>query len=146
MQDASALQETIVYGYIRAIAEGPSELDRQRRHANLCALAALPAADSGELVHSGMFGDQCGADVAAVQVIHFAQCRAGLEYQWDSWIEQFEALLRRLCWSRVTVQLETAALGTHTFHWVASVGGYCPGRTAFDDGVQRLWQRSGVVY
>ena len=146
MQEASVQQASIVYGYIRAAAAGQSALDAQRQQVNLLALDALPMAEDAHLVHRGMFGDQSVDGGAAVQVIHFGACRPGLEYQWDNWIEQFEVVLRRMCWSRVTVHLETQALGTHTFVWVASCGDYSPGGAAFEECVQRLWQRSGALY
>ena len=73
------------------------------------------------------------------QVIHFGASYANIEYEWSLWIEQFEALLRRLYWSSAVVHLTTELNGTHTFRWHSEQGGSAP-----QEGPLRLrcvWER-----
>lgn len=147
MADTSNEQATIVYGYIRdRVAEPRGEFGRQRRLANYRVLMDLPAPSAANLIHRGMFAiPEPGDPGWSIQVLPFGDCRGGLEYHWDAWIEQFEELLRQLYWHRVTVHLETQALGTHTFRWEARGEGDAPGEAGIQQDVRYLWARAGTL-
>ena len=60
-------------------------------------------------------------------VLHFGASYKAIEYEWEQWIEHFEALLSKMYWVSATVHLETELSGTHTFNWYARGNCHVPG-------------------
>lgn len=67
--------------------------------------------------------------------------RQAIEYEWSLWVEQFEALLRRLYWASAVVHLETEVNGSHTFRWESERGFHTPQES--DLQVRCAWEREG---
>ncbi|OEC35310.1 hypothetical protein SAMN05216600_10515 [Pseudomonas cuatrocienegasensis] len=137
--------ESLVYGCIRDWPGDDTEQSRQRRASNRAVLAQLPEDELGPLLGREMFSVPAAArDVQAQsQVIHFGASYQAVEYEWSLWIQQFEALLKRLYWVSAVVHLETELNGTHTFRWESDNGLHSP-----DEGELRVrcaWEREGGV-
>lgn len=137
--------ESIVYGCIRDWPGAEPGQTRGRREHNQRVLAQLAPLDAWSLVGAQMFACTALADEAVqqTQVIHFAASYATVEYEWALWIEQFEALLKRLYWSSAVVHLETELNGTHTFRWESDNGGHSPHQGELR--VRCAWEREGGV-
>lgn len=75
------------------------------------------------------------------QIIHFGASYQAIEYEWSLWVEQFEALLRRLYWASAVVHLETEVNGSHTFRWESERGFHTPQES--DLQVRCAWEREG---
>lgn len=135
--------ESIVYGCIRDCpSDSPAE-SRLRREINRQVLADLPVGDAWSLLGREMFafGELPGDGVYQTQVIHFGASYRTVEYEWNLWIKQFEALLKRLYWASAVVHLETELNGTHTFRWESDNGFHSP-----QEGELRVrcaWEREG---
>ncbi|MFO6374936.1 hypothetical protein ACLBYN_20775, partial [Pseudomonas aeruginosa] len=89
--------ESIVYGCIRDWP-GDSMERRMRRAANRRVLDSLPGGEAWPFLGREMFSrcEQSGAGLYQTQIIHFGASYQAIEYEWSLWVEQFEALLRRL--------------------------------------------------
>lgn len=111
--------ESVVYGCIRDWPVQTIDQQQLRGRFNRQVLAALPPADSWALLHQDMFSVSCPPDqlTPTSQVIHFAATYRSVEYEWDAWVRQFEALLKRLYWSSAVVHLEAESHGSHRFSW-----------------------------
>ena len=120
--------ESIVYGCIRDWP-GDSMERRMRRAANRRVLDSLPGGEAWPFLGREMFSrcEQSGAGLYQTQIIHFGASYQAIEYEWSLWVEQFEALLRRLYWANAVVHLETEVNGSHTFRWGPSVASIPPG-------------------
>ena len=119
--------ESIVYGCIRDWP-GDSMERRMRRAANRRVLDSLPGGEAWPFLGREMFSrcEQSGAGLYQTQIIHFGASYQAIEYEWSLWVEQFEALLRRLYWASAVVHLETEVNGSHTFR-CPSVASIPPG-------------------
>ncbi len=121
-------QESIVYGCIRDTAY---ERDVEERViTNRRAMAALPGADSWPMLSREMFSltAAAGGDIDVhTEVVHFGASYQGIEYEWELWLEQFEALLASMYWVSATVHLETELSGVHSFNWVSDDEYHRPG-------------------
>ena len=120
-------QESIVYGVIRHIPSSQDLAARRERRSNLAAIQMLPLGieDDWSLLKREMFsmtGDDIFTGAYQTQVIHFAASYRAVEYEWESWLRQFEALLKSMYWVSATVHLETELSGRHTFNWQADQG------------------------
>jgi hypothetical protein len=107
--------ESVVYGCIKNIAA--DEISQHRRH-NRDAMQQLPSAESWSLVNREMFavpGQQVTDASLMTEVMHFGASYQGVEHEWNYWLEQFEALLRKMYWVSATVHLETEMSGLHSF-------------------------------
>lgn len=119
--------ESIVYGCIRDWP-GDSMERRMRRAANRRVLDSLPGGEAWPFLGREMFSrcEQSGAGLYQTQIIHFGASYQTIEYEWSLWVEQFEALLRRLYWASAVVHLETEVNGSHTFRWESERGFHTP--------------------
>ncbi|MBS7660925.1 hypothetical protein I0D00_03025 [Pseudomonas lalucatii] len=135
--------ESIVYGCIRDWPADSAEQSRLRRELNRQALGELPSADAWSLLGREMFAccEPPGDDLYQTQVIHFGASYRAVEYEWSLWVEQFEALLKRLYWASAVVHLDTELNGTHTFRWESESGGHSPHEGELR--VRCAWEREG---
>lgn len=120
-------QESIVYGCIKDTA-----LDNvaERRRVNRDAMISLPPVETWPVLSREMFSaqDQQTEDSSLQsEVMHFGASYQGVEYEWKHWMEQFEALLKKMYWVSATVHLETEMSGTHSFVWETNKGQHEPG-------------------
>ncbi|MGX5219787.1 MULTISPECIES: hypothetical protein [Pseudomonas] len=135
--------ESIVYGCIRDWPSDSALESRLRRQINRQVLGELPTSDCWPLLGREMFSC-CQVPSEAVyqtQVIHFGASYKSVEYEWSLWIEQFEALLKRLYWASAVVHLETELNGTHTFRWESDGDFHSPQEG--DLRVRCAWEREG---
>ncbi|GAA6145740.1 hypothetical protein [Thalassolituus maritimus] len=139
-------QESIVYGVIRHVPSSEELASRRERRNNLASIQCLPTGmdDDFSLLKREMFS-MAGADVFSgayqTQVIHFAGSYRAVEYEWENWLRQFEALLKSMYWVSATVHLETELSGKHTFNWQAEYG-----HTPSDADLRMSceWEREGA--
>ena len=121
-------QESIVYGCIKDAAYSQQELEH--REVNRSALLALPSANEWPLISREMFAiprTVAGSGYYQTEVLHFGASYKAIEYEWEQWIAEFEALLQRMFWVSATVHLETELSGTHTFTWNSLTDSHQPG-------------------
>ncbi|WP_263144303.1 hypothetical protein [Pseudomonas alcaligenes] len=132
--------ESIVYGRIRDWSAEAGE-SRLRRALNRRVLERLPGGEGWPFLGREMFSccRQQGEGLYQSQVIHFGASYRAVEYEWTLWVNQFEALLKRLYWTSVVVHLETESSGTHTFRWESDQGFHAPSSDALR--VRCAWER-----
>ena len=137
--------ESIVYGCIRDWPSDDPELRRLRRETNHGVLAELPAGELWPFLGRQMFSfcETPGAGLYQTQVIHFGASYGAIEYEWNLWIEAFEALLKRLYWASAVVHLETELNGMHTFRWESDNGFHSPQEGGLR--VRCAWEREGAL-
>ncbi|NMY15901.1 hypothetical protein HBN74_10085 [Pseudomonas sp. WS 5019] len=137
--------ESIVYGCIRDWPSDDPEVRRLRRETNHGVLAELPAGELWPFLGREMFSfcDLPGAGLYQTQVIHFGASYGAIEYEWNLWIEAFEALLKRLYWASAVVHLETELNGMHTFRWESDSGFHSPQEGGIR--VRCAWEREGAL-
>ncbi|VXC91654.1 conserved hypothetical protein [Pseudomonas sp. 8Z] len=137
--------ESIVYGCIRDWPSDAPEQRRLRRETNHAVLAELPSGDLWPFLGREMFSfcELPGAGLYQTQVIHFGASYGAVEYEWNLWIEAFEALLKRLYWASAVVHLETELNGVHTFRWESDSGFHSPQEGALR--VRCAWEREGML-
>ncbi|MDH1622634.1 hypothetical protein N5F07_15825 [Pseudomonas chengduensis] len=137
--------ESIVYGCIRDWPSDDPEQRRLRRETNHGVLAELPAGELWPFLGREMFSfcDLPGAGLYQTQVIHFGASYGAIEYEWNLWIEAFEALLKRLYWACAVVHLETELNGMHTFRWESDSGFHSPQEGGLR--VRCAWEREGAL-
>lgn len=135
--------ESIVYGCIRDWPSDDPAERRARRATNSRELQALPAGDAWPFLGREMFSfcEMPDEGLYQTQVIHFGASYRAVEYEWNLWIEAFEALLKRLYWGSAVVHLETELAGIHTFRWESDKGFHSP----LEEGlrVRCAWEREG---
>ena len=137
--------ESIVYGCIRDWPSADLEQCRQRRANNLAAVQALPQGEAWPFIGREMFSFCRDEDLGLyqTQVIHFGASYGAIEYEWNLWIEAFEALLKRLYWASAVVHLDTELGGLHTFRWESDNGFHSPQEGALR--VRCAWEREGAL-
>ena len=137
--------ESIVYGCIRDWPSDDPEQRRLPRETNHGVLAELPAGELWPFLGREMFSfcDLPGAGLYQTQVIHFGASYGAIEYEWNLWIEAFEALLKRLYWASAVVHLETELNGMHTFRWESDSGFHSPQEGGLR--VRCAWEREGAL-
>ena len=138
-------EESVVYGCIKdmVFADDGEEI-RLRRGANRNALQALPGVEDWPLLSREMFSSPSDAVVLEdlhTYVTHFGSSYKSVEYEWETWIERFEELLRKMYWVSATVHLETEFNGTHTFTWFAD--GDCHDPDSGEMNLRCEWVREG---
>lgn len=130
--------ESLVYGYIADVRPN----DTERRESNRMALAALPESQDWPLVARHLFSipDLLEIDSSVnTEVFHFGSSYRGIEYEWRSWLAEFEQLLDKMYWVTAKVHLETVNSGTHVFTWDTSGDWHTPGSS--DKTVHCEWSR-----
>ena len=137
--------ESIVYGCIRDWPADNPEFRRQRRDTNHRVLQSLPSGEDWPFLGRDMFSccEQPGSGLYQTQVIHFGASYQAIEYEWKLWVQEFEALLKRLYWGSAVVHLETELNGLHTFRWESESGYHSP-----NEGELLLrcsWEREGSL-
>ncbi len=134
-------QESIVYGCIKDQPGDTAERELRYR-SNLAAIAGLPEDDGFPLLAREMFGSS-GRDLFEgtyhTQVIHFGASYRAIEYEWEHWLQRFEALLARMYWVSAVVHLQTELSGNHTFVYDPRGGMYKPGDGPLN--VRCEWER-----
>lgn len=113
-------QESIVYGVVRDVAWGNDASRWMRLDHNRAVIESLPPAEGGPLLSRDMFGISGHDDIGAAyhtQIIHFGASYRAIEYEWESWMEQFEKVLKQMYWVAAKVHLETELSGNHVFIW-----------------------------
>ena len=137
-------QESIVYGCIK---DGASRIgNAERIRINREAMLSLPHADEWPFLSQEMFSiPQIEMPTSSYQteVMHFGASYKAVEYEWDQWIAQFEALLSKMYWVSATVHLETELSGTHTFTWESQGSYHKPG--SGDMQVRCEWSHEGSL-
>ncbi len=131
--------ESLVYGCIIDNCDG----DTQRIKTNREAMLALPSAQEWPFLSQEMFSLPDSNVINFSQVLHFGASYRGIEYEWQSWISHFEALLRKMYWVSAKVHLDTVISGNHTFIWETEADFHQPGSD--DIRVQCEWSREGSV-
>lgn len=137
-------QESIVYGCIKDIASTTYISDRIRT--NRDAMLSLPHADEWPFLSQEMFSipqSDFPNNAYQTEVMHFGASYQAVEYEWDQWINQFEALLSKMYWVSATVHLETELSGTHTFTWESKGSCHRPG--SGDMQVRCEWSHEGAL-
>ncbi|MBB2497141.1 hypothetical protein [Aquipseudomonas ullengensis] len=137
--------ESIVYGCIRDWPSGDREQRLLRRDTNRRMLDQLPQGEAWPFLGREMFSF-CSADgegLYQTQVIHFGASYRAVEYEWKLWVEEFEALLKRLYWASAVVHLETELNGMHTFRWESESGFHSPQED--DLRMRCVWEREGSL-
>ena len=112
--------ETILYGMIDA---GELELDELNPHhaLNRKVLENLPDDDEQPALVRSMFSIAPANATFNSQVIHFGASYPGLEKSWDTWLEKFEDLLRKMYWFGAVVHLDSELFeGDYRYEWVVS--------------------------
>ena len=138
-------QESIVYGCIKDVASSLGVPERVR--ANREAMLSLPHADEWPFISQEMFAIpqvEMASNSYQTEVMHFGASYKAVEYEWDQWIAQFEALLSKMYWVSATVHLETELSGTHTFTWEAQGSYHRPGSGAMR--VRCEWSHEGGLH
>ncbi|GAA6168517.1 hypothetical protein [Sessilibacter corallicola] len=134
--------ESFVYGCI----VDTRRKDPVRRQTNRAAMQSLPTSDDWQFLAREMFSlpeiKQLDEGPINNEVVHFGASYRGIEYEWQSWIAQFEQLLGKMYWVSAKVHLETVMSGTHTFTWETSGDYHEPG--SGDMQVQCEWSREDV--
>lgn len=136
------MQESIVYG---CITDTSPALDVERRRQNRLALAHLPANEAWQFLNREMFSVPDHAQPRGdfiTEVMHFGSSYGAIEYEWDEWIKQFEALLNKMYWVSATVHLETELRGTHSFVWTPDGDHHRPGSDAMSVKCEWLHETS----
>jgi len=137
-------QESIVYGCIKDTPDSTNYSERLR--INREAMLSLPSADEWSFICQEMFAIP-EANVLnnnyQTEVMHFGASYKAVEHEWAQWIEQFEALLRKMYWVSATVHLETELCGTHTFTWRAGGNCHVPGSDELQ--VKCEWTQEGSL-
>lgn len=84
-----------------------------------------------------------GPDNYQTEVVHFGASYKGIEYEWNAWIERFEALLVDMFWVSAVVHLETELSGVHTFTWESQKDCHLPGEPLADTRCE--WSREHAL-
>lgn len=116
-------QESVVYGCIKDILMSHNPDDAQEhRERNRLVMMSLPSIEEWPLLSREMFSmpvQVMDLEEAHTDVMHFGISYKSVEYEWQSWLEKFEEVLKQMYWVSATVHLETEFNGTHTFTWDA---------------------------
>lgn len=133
--------EATVYGYIKKNADSNPQTNYLHHSVNRQMIKALPSMDYSALLNQEFFSTpfiQHHDETMMASVIHFAKSYRGVEYEWSSWIAEFEALLQKMYWHSVVVHLETELSGIHTFTWHSDAEIHAPNQSPLD--IRCEWQ------
>lgn len=142
-------QESVVYGCIKdMLFVSETDETREHRERNRDVMLALPSVEEWPLLSREMFAlpvqinqldNECHTDV-----IHFGSSYKSVEYEWQTWLQQFESMLKQMYWVSATVHLETEFNGTHTFSWEAENSFHEPSDD--DLAVRCEWSREAAGF
>ena len=121
----------MVYGCIKDWVSSREAGERLRTNRRV--LEELPPVDTWPLICREMFGcpeRSLLLNGPHTEVVHFGAAYQGIEYEWELWLREFEAVLARMYWVSATVHLETELAGIHSFHWESAGDGHRPGNGA----------------
>ena len=133
--------ESTVYGYIKKSAESDEQSNYLHHSVNRQAIKSLPSMDYSALIHQEHFSIPHiyhYDEMSTSSVIHFASVCRGVEYEWNTWIAEFETLLQKMYWHQVVVHLETELSGLHTFTWQSDNEVHVPNQSSLE--VRCEWQ------
>ncbi len=142
------MSESIVYGVIEDVllANASPEEMRNHRDVNRGAMLGLPGLDEWpQFLNREMFAPPGGVvelGATSTDVVHFGAAYRAVEYEWESWLSEFEALLRRMYWVTAKVHLQTPHSGVHTFVWECEDGFHEPQKGSFQ--VRCEWSRDSM--
>lgn len=111
---------SLVYGHIIGEAWRSEDYHKLQR-LNKKVIDSLPDNDDGfPWITRRMFlvPDPDKDKMYRDQVIVFGASYKSVEHEWEEWLDKFEAILKQLYWSSVTIHLETELVGTHKYEWV----------------------------
>lgn len=141
-------QESVVYGCIKdTIYSDESELAQYHREINHRVMSELPSIEDWPLLSREMFSmPKSVYDIgdSSTHVVHFGTSYKAVEYEWESWLQTFESMLKRMYWVSATVHLETELNGRHTFTWETDEEFHSP-----DSGDLRVrceWSRDTLAF
>lgn len=113
-------QSSIVYGCIKdTIFNNSNDQAECHRRINQLVMKSLPSIEDFPLLSREMFAQTSGENISSTNIVHFGTSYDGIEYEWETWIKEFESLLNDMYWVSATVHLETEFNGVHTFNWEA---------------------------
>lgn len=141
-------QESVVYGCIKdmLLSDCPGEV-QEHRSRNREVLMSLPSVEEWPLISREMFALPTvflSLDEAQTDVIHFGSSYKSVEYEWQSWIDMFEDMLKQMYWVSATVHLETEFNGVHTFSWEPEESFHEP--SSGDLAVRCEWSREASAF
>lgn len=113
-------QSSIVYGCIKdTVLNNTNDQSEQHRRINQLVMKSLPSIEDFPLLSREMFSQTANDKNSSTHIVHFGTSYDGIEYEWETWIKEFETLLNDMYWVSATVHLETEFNGVHTFTWEA---------------------------
>lgn len=113
-------QSSIVYGCIKdTVLNNTNDQSEQHRRINQLVMKSLPSIEDFPLLSREMFSQTANDKSSSTHIVHFGISYYGIEYEWETWIKEFETLLNDMYWVSATVHLETEFNGVHTFTWEA---------------------------
>lgn len=140
-------QESVVYGCIKDLLVVGADDAGEHRQRNRDVVMSLPSVEDWPLISREMFAMPiAGSDLneSHTDVIHFGSSYKGVEYEWQTWIGQFEQMLKQMYWVSATVHLETEFSGTHTFSWESD--DFCHEPSDGELAVRCEWSREAAGF
>ena len=112
-------EQSIIYGYIQG-AEWMSADPRKLHRLNRKIIESLAEKDTFPYLTKSMFsipGEEIEQGTFRSQIIHFAASMREPELQWKTWLEKFEAVLKKLYWFNAMVHLRSEMIGDYDYEW-----------------------------
>jgi len=139
-------QESVVYGCIKdTVYSSHGDEVQQHRDNNRKVLLSLPSVEDWPLLSREMFSmpvEFYNHSSMQTDVLHFGSSYKSVEYEWEQWLQRFEAILKEMYWVSATVHLETELNGRHTFIWEAEENYHEPNSKSLS--VRCEWSRESA--
>jgi hypothetical protein len=140
--------ESVVYGCIKDMlfSDGGADTEAHRQQ-NRQVLMSLPSVEDWPLLSREMFAlpvEHGELNAVRTDVVHFGTSYNGVEYEWQQWLDTFEAMLKGMYWVSATVHLETELNGHHTFTWEAEDSFHEPSEGELS--VRCEWSRESSIF